>query len=283
MNFLTRYAALFVYYIVRTGFDFLAAYVTIILVAPSWRRVPAPLLARLARHPRRRWIALGFALLPVLFSFPVRELFLWARHAGLAYAVMPASYLLGIFYGAFYGMAGICCASVSDRLRVNGATTAAAALVLAPPWFLVMDPWIHYTVHVLSIVLIIFIAYEVLSEKGRSAPLPAPEGTHEPPPVPHLPNPLPALLIGFFPALLVLITITVGASGAGQHLSNDSSRALLVLESIASVVCCITASVMLFRRKTSAAIIGAVLLLLLNVFLAFFFGCCAAFVGASFR
>ena len=156
-------------------------------------------------------------------------------------------------------------------------------LRLRLPQYLTGSRWIYLGSHVFCLVLFVAVACLLLADK-KQAQTPSPSPTRDlPPPLPAPRSPLPALLLGFTPAILVLLTITLASSGATNHMSNDESRGLLWLASIVSVACCIVSSVMLFKRKTGAAIAGAVLLLLLNGFLSFFFGCCASLVGASFH
>jgi len=250
-------------------------------ISQTWTRTPASVLLKLVRHPAHFWIASGLAAIPSLFGATVVALvFSGGYTENVARAMVPVFYALSLVYGMLSGLAAACCAGVGERFHLRGAFVTAIALIVAPPWYMSGSQWIFQGIRIFVIVIIVAVACIVLVDKNQTPHTP---GADAPPPLPATnSSPLPALLIGFTPALLILLAITLGVSGAADHMSNDASRVLLILASIASVACCIISSVMLFKRRTSAAIAGAVMLLLLNAFLSFFFGCCAALVGANF-
>ena len=251
-------------------------------ISQTWTRTPASVLVRLVRHPAHFWIASALAAIPSLFGATVVALvFSGGYTENLARVMVPVFYALSLLYGMLSGLAAACCAGAGERFHLRGAFVTAVALVVAPPWYMSGSQWIFQGIRIFVIVIIVAVACIILVDKNQT---PHPPGADAPPPLPVTrSSPLIALLIGFTPAFLILLTITLASLDVTRHMSNDESRVLLILASIASVACCIISSVMLFKRRTSAAIVGAVMLLLLNAFLAFFFGCCAAFVGASFH
>lgn len=259
-----------------------AAWAFVFWISEIWSRVPAPALVRLARHPAHLWIACGMAIVPAVFGTILTSLVIAAgQPVEMSRLLAPLFYLFSFFYGALFGLTACCCAGAGERFRLGAAFLVSAALVLAPPWHLA-PRFLYLSIHGFFLLLIIVIANLILWDK-KHVPTPFDPSAGTPPPVPHKSSPLPALLVGFLPAIFVLITITVGVSGISDHMSDSASHGLLWLASIASVGCCIVSSFLLFKRKTGAAIAGAILLLLLNLFLAFFFGCCASLRPGDFR
>ena len=107
---------------------------------------------------------------------------------------------------------------------------------------------------------------------------------------PHDPPPLPpeirattpgsatkALFIGFFPAMMVIVLVSLGTTtGMLDKITQQGAQALAVLACLITVACAFTSSFMLFRRhKKGVALAAVVLLLLINAGVAFFFGCSA--------
>lgn len=259
-----------------------AACSAIYWVSAVWERTPPSLPLRMVRHPAHFWIAFALAATPFVISLLLDTLLFSSQDVEKFLRIMRSVDLfLPLVDGVFFGFAASCCASQGGGFRLKGAWITALLLILSPPWYFTLGfpAWVYYAAHFIALGIIIAAACMIL---GRNAPPVAP-ATGAPPPVPHQPNPLPPLLIGFAPAGLALLSFSLGSAGLFSQMSNDTARILLTLASIGSLGCCITASAMLFRRKTSAAIVGAILLLLLNAFLAFFFGCCALFTGASFH
>lgn len=277
-------SSFFFSFAIHDVFEIAAACALVYWISEAWTRTPAPALVRLARHPARFWIASGIVIIPTLFSTLLVILFFSGEHMERAARIMmPVFFVLNLVYGVLFGLAAACCAGGQGRLHVGGAMVAATAFALAPPWYLTGSRWIYVGSHIFCLVLFVAVACLLLANRTPALTSSSSPTQDIPPPLPALRSPLPALLLGFTPAILVLLAITLAASGATNHMSNEESRGLLWLASIVSVACCIVSSVMLFKRKTGAAIAGAVLLLLLNGFLSFFFGCCASFVGASFH
>ncbi len=251
-------------------------------ISEIWNLNPAPAIVRLARHPGRLWIACGLAVIPPVFGTLLTAMIFSGSHTEMARLIMPLYYFLSFFWGAVFGLAASCCAGRDGtRFRMSAACVIAVLLVLAPPW-LMASRWLMLAMHIFCRAFIVIVSGLLLDTKTQPA-VPAPPAAGTPPPFPHKSSPAPALIIGFLPAIFVLLAITMGASGISDHMSNEESRALLWLASIASVACCIVSSVMLFKRKTGAAVAGAIMFLLLNAFLSFFFGCCASLVGASWH
>lgn len=102
---------------------------------------------------------------------------------------------------------------------------------------------------------------------------------HEPPPRPpavRAANTTAGLFIGFFPAMMVIVLVTLGAAGVLDHVKQPGAQTLAVLACLVTLACAGTSSFILFRRyKKGVALAGAVLLLLINGCVAFFFGCSA--------
>jgi hypothetical protein len=281
---ITMNSSFYFSFAIHRVFEIATACAMVYWISEAWTRTPAPALVRLARHPARFWIASGLVIVPTLFVTLLVMLLFSGEHPERAARIMvPVFFVLSLFYGGFFGLAAACCAGGEGRLHAGGAMVAATAFVLAPPWYLTGSRWIYLGSNVFCLVLFVAVACLLLADKKPAQTSSSSPTQDNPPLLPAPRSPLPALLLGFTPAILVLLAITLAASGATNHMSNEESRGLLWLASIVSVACCIVSSVMLFKRKTGAAIAGAVLLLLLNGFLSFFFGCCASFVGASFH
>ena len=88
-------------------------------------------------------------------------------------------------------------------------------------------------------------------------------------------SPALALVLGFAPAVLSLVLLTI----SGQ---NGPPAAVLWPICIFSLVCCFTSSFMLFRRKTGWAIAAGMLFLFLNGAISLFIGCVALFSAIKF-
>lgn len=261
-------------YLLHVLVEIAAACGAVYWISRAWNRVPAPAPVRVAQHPKKILVACGLAIIPPLFGLFLWKLVFWGMPLQNSILVTVLFFVLSLAYGAIFGLAASCCAGTKARLRVPAAYIVAVLLVLVPSWVSLLGTFF--------LVMVVVIAFLILETGGPKPVFPPADGS-TPPPLPHQSSPLTALLLGFAPTVFVLLAVSFGAAGVGDHMSNDTARILLVLASVASVVCCIISSIMLFKRKTSAAIAGAIMLLLLNLFLSFFFGCCALMVGASFH
>ncbi len=89
------------------------------------------------------------------------------------------------------------------------------------------------------------------------------------------------LCLGFLPAVMVLLTVTIMTSG-GHDISQKEAVPLVGLAFIFTLGCSIGSSFLLFRRfRKGVPLLGAVLLLLVNGCMAFFFGCCALLLSST--
>jgi len=254
------------------------------MVAPnSW-------LARWTYHPQRAFRALGvvianwllhFILFGALFSVIIR-----AGASPLMIHAVP--FLFSLTSGVLLGFAGtrfLAPPEPSGKIPLARAALITSSMI-ALPFACTAVTLFNFWITSLPAVLIqgAFVLLLPDSQNTETLPLPNPmEPSSTPPPIPAKPKIGLALALGFAPAGMILLLITIASTPFGQSFSNDATRASLILMCIASLFCCFAASVMLFRRKTSQAIVGGVLLLLLNLFISFFFGCTASFIGVNFH
>lgn len=261
-----------------------AAVVTAFWVSQGWSQSPAPFPASVVKSPLRIWLMIGFGIAPALLALLISPLLrqLYAGGGGAA-AWIPISYGMSILFGTLVGLATSCCAAPENpqrEFRPGAAVAVSAVLILAYyilSSLLIRQLFIHELAAMAVSVVILFIARSIIA-----ANVPAGDAPPAIPTGPANPRKLwPALIIGFLPSALFLITFAVAFSRS--NLGRDESNALLWVCSGASVVCCFTASILLFTRHTAGAIFGSIAFLLLNAFIGFFFGCCASLNGTSFR
>jgi hypothetical protein len=193
---------------------------------------------------------------------------------------MPFSYFLSVLYGALFGLAACFSAApatAQQQLRPGPPAAISAIIIVAGllvSTFLRFQLVIYALTEMAVVVAILSIARSILVTEAP------PEPNAEPPALPVQRKLWPALLIGFFPAAMILAAIPIGST---MSLGAEAVKALLALGCVVSTVCCFTASIMLFKRHTGGAIAGGILLMLLNAFIAFFFGCCVAISNTGFH
>jgi len=264
--------------------EWVAAFAIAFWISQAWSQEPAPALVQWVRSSQRQWLMVAFGVAPFLLSLLLQPLLIKLYSSGAAAgARIPISYFLSLIYGALVGLASSFCAAPATAQQEfrPGPPATISAVLIAGSFLLNTLLGFQYVLHMLGgIVVALVILFVARSMIGGEAPNSPHSPQTEPAAAPVQRALWPALVIGFMPAALILGAIAVGSS---MNLSNDTSKALLVVCSVVSVVCCFTASIMLFKRHTGGAIAGGVLLMLLNAFIAFFFGCCAALTGASFH
>src|ERR1041384_6525434 len=88
--------------------------------------------------------------------------------------------------------------------------------------------------------------------------------------VPQTEFPVAALVLGFLPAVFILIFIS-----AVKWFEPSNLKPILIVAAALSLGCCIASSTMLFKRRTALAVITGLILLVLNTVISLFFGCSA--------
>ena len=259
-----------------------AALVIAFWVAQGWTQSPALFPVNLVRSPSRSWLMVAFGIAPALLALLLNPLFRqFYASGGSPSALIPISYVLSVIYGGLVGLASSCCVAPADSQREfrPGISAAVSAVMVLAYYLLSLSLLRQFFVHELAKMVatlaILFIARSIVA---TNAPLQVEPNAVPLPPVQR--KLWPAIVIGFLPSALFLITFAVAVN---MNLEKDTSNALLWLASGVSVVCCFTASILLFKRSTAGAITGGILFLLLNAFIGFFFGCCASFNGGSFH
>lgn len=273
--------------------EWVLVWVIALWIRQAWSQNPEPLPVALIRHPQRVWLMLACGIAPALIYLMLNPVLmpLFTNRALMGMWV-PISYGLSAVYGVFLGFAACCCAAPStpqQEFRAGMAATVGAVVIVISysvgaafhaPLF------VHALVAMTVAVVVLLIARSMIATA-----LPSPTSSSQPPPLTLDPAEAalvrprllwPALIIGFLPTALLLITLSIAFSDK-FHFDRDTSDALLWLCSGVSVVCCFTASILLFKRSTGGAIAGGILFMLLNAFMGFFFGCCASLNGTSFH
>jgi hypothetical protein len=277
-------ASFYLQYALHGVCEWVAAFAIAFWISQAWSQDPAPALVQWVRSSQRQWLMVAFGIAPFLLSLLLQPLLIKLFSSGAATgARIPITYFLSLIYGALVGLAASCCAAPATAQQEfrPGPPAIVSAVLISGSFLLNTLLGFQYIAHMLGgivVALAILFVARAMIVGGAPQSLQSPQDGPVAPPVQRAL--WPALVIGFMPAALILAAIAVGSS---TNLSNETSKALLVVCSVASVVCCFTASIMLFKRHTGGAIAGGVLLMLLNGFIAFFFGCCAALTGASFH
>ena len=285
-------AAIYIQLFLHGLCEWAAVWAVALWIAQGWTENPAPFPVGWVRHPQRVWLMVACGIAPALIYLLLNPLLMqiYTNRALLGLWV-PISFVLSAIYGVFLGIAACCCAapaSAQQELRARLAATVGAVVILVSYTLgaaFHSQLFIHALLAITVAVVVLLIARSIIVvtvPQGTPPPLSSPLSADPAEAALVRPSCLwPALVIGFLPSALFLITFAVAFSTS--NLGKEESNALLWLCSGVSVVCCFIASILLFKRSTAGAVAGGIVFLLLNAFIGFFFGCCASLNGTSFH